>query len=298
MTADVATIPQLLLTSEQQEGYNQLKKTPTDATRFLAEALDLPEYKHDARSAITLDFAAAMLEQCHKLHLGSEQTAAVLSIGQQLLQGCADGRSREECQELLRSSLLQLCSAAPAVAAAAGSASSACLSPDAVSVLAASFTKGLLQHYSLYQLVFTRLQAHTQHQFHLPVESAVAPPALEQALPEADWQAHLAAEQAQAAAEAAAAEAAAAAAREAEEAALVAQRQAEEAAARQEQLQRKPQTLVEAVDKLVALRLEDIQQTLSAGYAAKAAALMSRVAQMEQQQQQQQVSQQTAPPHK
>lgn len=30
--------------------------------RFLAEALDLLEYKHDARSAITLDFAAAMLE--------------------------------------------------------------------------------------------------------------------------------------------------------------------------------------------------------------------------------------------
>jgi hypothetical protein len=63
-------------------------------------------------------------------------------------------------------------------------------------------------------------------------------------------------------------------------------------------LLRKPQTLVEAVDKLVALRLEDIQQTLSAGYAAKAAALLSRVGQLAQQQQQQQAPQQTGPPHK
>jgi hypothetical protein len=66
---------------------------------------------------------------------------------------------------MLRSSLVQLSSAA----AAAADASAACLSPDAVSVLAGSFTRGLLQHFNLYQLVFTRQQAHTQHQFHLPV---------------------------------------------------------------------------------------------------------------------------------
>jgi hypothetical protein len=76
------------------------------------------------------------------------------------------------------------------------------------------------------------------HRCLLQVESAVAPPALEQALAEADWQAHLAAEQAHREAEAAAAEAAEKAAREAEEAARIAQRQADEAAARQEQLQR------------------------------------------------------------
>jgi BMFP domain-containing protein YqiC len=60
----------------------------------------------------------------------------------------------------------------------------------------------------------------------------------------------------------------------------------------------KPQTLVEAVDKLVALRLEDVQQTLAAGYAAKAAALVARVGQLEQQQQQQSAQQQTSQPHK
>eukprot|EP00882_Tetradesmus_deserticola_P013302 GHRQ01014111.1.p7 GENE.GHRQ01014111.1~~GHRQ01014111.1.p7 ORF type:complete len:110 (+),score=45.36 GHRQ01014111.1:2105-2434(+) len=82
----------------------------------------------------------------------------------------AGGSSREQCQQLLRSSLLQLCSAAPA----AGDASATCLSPDAVSVMAASFTRGLLQHFSLYQLVFTQQQAHTQHQLHLPVRPAAA----------------------------------------------------------------------------------------------------------------------------
>jgi BMFP domain-containing protein YqiC len=62
-------------------------------------------------------------------------------------------------------------------------------------------------------------------------------------------------------------------------------------------LLQKPQTLVEAVDKLVALRLEDVQQTLAAGYATKAAALVARVGQLEQQQQQT-AQQQTSHPHK
>jgi hypothetical protein len=99
MTAEVAMIPQLELTSEQQDSYTQLYQVPSDAARcastaasnelwccqlvhmgsiqcdsglscytvnlvyrFLAEALGLPEYKHDARSAITLDLVAAMLE--------------------------------------------------------------------------------------------------------------------------------------------------------------------------------------------------------------------------------------------
>lgn len=70
------------------------------------------------------------------------------------------------------------------------------------------------------------------------VESAVAVPPLENSLSEPDWQAHLAAEQAQREAEQAAAAAAEKAAKEAEEAARITQQQAEEAAARQEQLQR------------------------------------------------------------
>lgn len=72
----------------------------------------------------------------------------------------------------------------------------------------------------------------------MQVETPVAPPPLQQALIEADWQAHLATEQAAREAQAAAAEAAEREARAAEEAALAAAAEAAEAAARAEQLQR------------------------------------------------------------
>lgn len=70
------------------------------------------------------------------------------------------------------------------------------------------------------------------------VESAAQPPALELSLPEHEWQAHLAAEQAQRQQEQAAAEAAEQSRRQAEEAARIAHEQAAEAAMRQEQLLR------------------------------------------------------------
>ena len=46
----------------------------------------------------------------------------------------------------------------------------------------------------------------------------------------------------------------------------------------------KPKTLDEAVDKLVALKLEDVRQSMASDYAAKAAALSARITHMEQQQ--------------
>lgn len=70
------------------------------------------------------------------------------------------------------------------------------------------------------------------------VETPVPPAPLQQALVEADWEAHLADEQAKREAQAAAAEAAERAAREAQEAAEAAAAEAAEAAARAEQLQR------------------------------------------------------------
>lgn len=45
----------------------------------------------------------------------------------------------------------------------------------------------------------------------------------------------------------------------------------------------KPKTLEEAVDKLVAVRLEEVRQGLTESYAVKAATLAARVGQLEQQ---------------
>jgi hypothetical protein len=72
----------------------------------------------------------------------------------------------------------------------------------------------------------------------LQAETPVPPAPLQQALIEVDWEAHLAAEQAQREVQAAAAEAAERAAREAQEAAEAAAAEAAEAAARAEQLER------------------------------------------------------------
>lgn len=47
----------------------------------------------------------------------------------------------------------------------------------------------------------------------------------------------------------------------------------------------KPKTLDEAVDKLVAVKLDELRQGLAADYAAKATALSGRIGQLEQQQQ-------------
>lgn len=48
----------------------------------------------------------------------------------------------------------------------------------------------------------------------------------------------------------------------------------------------KPKTLHEAVEKLVALKLEDVRQGLTADYAAKASALAARIEHLQQQLQQ------------
>ncbi|KAF8070993.1 hypothetical protein HT031_001074 [Scenedesmus sp. PABB004] len=244
---------------------------PDAAAGLLAEALGLPEFRHDARSAITLDYAASVQAACRELQLGARATAAVLWLAQRLLESCAGGASRQAVQEQLRAGLLALCGAAPAPA----------LPADAVHGLAGAFARGLLQHYAAYALAMTREQAHMHRAHDLLVESAVAPPPLEAALAEADWQARIAAEAAAREAARVAGEAAEAEATEAAAAAARADAAAAEAAARAEQLQRKPQSLGEAVDKLVALRLEEVRGALSADYAQRAAALAARVGQLE-----------------
>eukprot|EP00878_Enallax_costatus_P008179 GHUV01008552.1.p1 GENE.GHUV01008552.1~~GHUV01008552.1.p1 ORF type:complete len:317 (+),score=105.68 GHUV01008552.1:230-1180(+) len=273
----------LNLSLEHHKEYLQLKGERTLQLSLLAEALCLPEYRHDARSAIVLDYTAAVLSECDKQQLQYKQTAAILGIAVQLLHVCSRGLGREEAQQVLRSSLLQLCWAGNGKQSSSTDGDLVSLAHDEIASIAELFTRGMLQHYAVYSLVFTKEQHHVQHQYHLMVESTVAAPPLELSLAEPDWHAHLAAEQAQHEAEIAAAAAAEQARKEAEEAARIAQQQAEEAAARQEQLQRKPKTLEEAVDKLVALRLEDVRQGLSEGYAVKAAALAARVGQLEQQ---------------
>lgn len=106
---------------------------------------------------------------------------------------------RTEAQDLIKSSLLQLCmpsaictsttsndmaeeaADAAAAASAGGTTIAACalpahpaqLSPDAVASLAGAFTGTLLQHYTLWTFVFTQQQQHEQHQHHLMVSSQV-----------------------------------------------------------------------------------------------------------------------------
>ena len=77
---------------------------------------------------------------------------------------CPGGAPLEDAQEAMKSALLSRCAAAPATG-------SGDLAPDHIAAAAALLAKTLLQHWALYQLVFTEEQAHELHTQELLVGS-------------------------------------------------------------------------------------------------------------------------------
>ncbi|KAG2437360.1 hypothetical protein HXX76_006015 [Chlamydomonas incerta] len=153
-------------------------------------------------------------------------------------------------------------------------------SPDQVAAAAAFMARGLLRHYRLYQHVFSTEQAHTEYTAELMVETPVVP-TFEAALSQGDWDALHDQRRAEAEAARVAAEEAEAARQEAEakEAEEEARRLEEEA--RRAELARKPATLEEAIEHLVATRLENEKDPLAAAYKAKEAELLAKITSLE-----------------
>eukprot|EP00877_Chromochloris_zofingiensis_P008624 jgi/Chrzof1/4014/Cz13g17080.t1 len=229
---------------------------------------------HDARSAIQIDYVTQCLELSRKLQLGPGRTAALLNVADKLLKACADGSVLEDCWKLLRNSLLDACSAAP-------EGNDTALSPDQIAAIAGLFTANLFQHFSLYSYVFTHEQQHTQYQANLMVETAVPVPPLELAMISDDWERHLADEAARLEAERQAAEAAKQAQEEAAAKEAADRQKAQEQAEHEAKISKRPKTLEEAVEQLVAVCLEEERKQLDAMYAAKEQTLLTRMAQLE-----------------
>ncbi|KIZ02646.1 hypothetical protein MNEG_5315 [Monoraphidium neglectum] len=269
------TIPRLAAAADMQATYRDLRtRDYHEADKSLAQALGLPDYLSNAHSAATLDFTASVLEFCGEQGVTGDQAATLLVIGEQLLRSCAAGTPRAEAQAVLRAELLSRCTPGPAAASGA-------LAPDLVASAARLFASTLLQHWSLYALVFGRPQQHTRHSESLLVEAPMAATPLEMALPEDEWREKLAADASHREEAARAAAAAEAASREAAAEAEAERRRGEEAAARQEQLSKKPQTLEEAVEQLVVRRVDEERSALERELQDRQQALAARLAQLE-----------------
>ncbi|GLC42044.1 hypothetical protein PLESTB_001062100 [Pleodorina starrii] len=260
-------------TQEQLLEYLGLLKDPDAAAGYLASVLKLDNYRFDAREAILLDYASYALEFAHKHGFGPARTASWYHVAQKVLQTCLGGAPYEECEACFKGLMLQLVRPRPGT-------DTPFFSPDQVAAIGGFMARGLLRHYRLYQHVFSTEQAHIQYTAELQVETARVP-SFEAAMSQTEWDSmhekrRRDAEAAQMAAEEAEAVRLAEEARRAEE---EAKRAAEEA--RRAELARKPATLEEAVQQLVAVRLEAEKEVLAAKYRAKEEQMLARVSELE-----------------
>mmetsp|Transcript_21978 Transcript_21978/g.37605 ORF Transcript_21978/g.37605 Transcript_21978/m.37605 type:complete len:307 (+) Transcript_21978:95-1015(+) len=243
------------------------------AASVLASTLGLMEYQTDAHAAIRLDYITYALNFARDAGYGPVRTASLLSVVLSLLDATAAGSNYPEVEAIFKSEMVQLTSPKP-------SHDSTLFSPDQVAAVAHFMARTLFRHWRLYAYVFSQPQDLSEHTQGLLVETAVVP-SFDAALHELEWTAAQAAASAARTAEAqAAVQAAAAAAVEAESAEARA-RVEMEADRRAEELARKPATLEEAVEHLVALRVDAERKTLAQEYAAKEEVLMAKLTELE-----------------
>lgn len=264
----------LHLSQEQVERYYEILKGEgeEEASSHLSEVLSLRDYQFDSRSAIKLDYTMYALEFAQTQGFGSIRTTAFFKLASDVLEACMGGGSFLDCQEILKSRLLAMTSHKPGD-------DTELLSAKHVAETASFFSRTFFRHFRLYSIAFTEEQGFTQHEAHLMVETACVPSfdeaisELEKEIKEAEEKAEMEAKQAAEAEEAARLAAEAEADRKAQE-------EAEAEAARQAELLRKPATLDEAIQHLVAARLTEEKEALAKEYEAKEAALTQKLTEL------------------
>lgn len=263
----------LHFTQEQLLEYHKRLDNPDSAAGYLAEVLGLPDYRFDARQAIRLDYASYVLEFAKEQVYGPVRTASLFQVAQSVMETCTSDAPFPECEERFKSLMLSRVSPRPG-------SDTAQFSPDQVSKFAAFMARGLFRHYKLYQFVFTREQGHAQYSAQLLVETPIIQP-FAGALSQADWDAYHAQQRGAAEAARQAAEEAQAL-RQAEEAqAAEAARRAADEERRKEELARKPATLEQAIEHLVAVRLEAEKELMAADYKSREGTLLAKITALE-----------------
>ncbi|KAG2487200.1 hypothetical protein HYH03_014174 [Edaphochlamys debaryana] len=260
-------------TQEQLTEYLGLLKDPDAAAGFLAGVLQLDDYRFNARQAILLDYASYAIDFAVKQGYGPTRTASWYNVAHAVLQSCIAGAPFSVGEAQFKGLMLQLVRPRPGT-------DTPHFSPDQVAAAAGFMARGLLRHYRLYQHVFSTEQAHTEYTAELEVETPVVP-SFEAALSQAEWDAAQEQRRAEAEAAAKAAEEAAVAAAEAEARAAEEEARRAEEEARAADLARKPATLEEAINQLVAVRLEAERVALAETFKGKEAELLSKIAALE-----------------
>lgn len=272
---------------EQLQAYRECaKKSQEDASSFLSVVLGLENYRFDARDAIRLDYASYTLEFAWEQKYGPTRTMSVFRVAQHLLEVCIAGASLKDAQATFKKDLLDLCR--PKVGPDGPE-----LSPEMVSRAGQFFARTFFGHYRLYQHCFTSPQDLTEYTATLLVETPIIPGAgsFETALPEDDWIEKMDAVRREEEAAGRAREEAEAARVAAESAERVEQEKAKAEAQRQADLAKKPATLEEAIEHMVALRLEQEKVALAEEYKGKEEVLVKKIEVLE-------AKQQHAPPPK
>lgn len=205
-----------------------------------------------------------------KQKLGPVRTAAVFNIGWDVFQLCVHGHSFTDCECTFKMAMIESVSAVPGP-------DDTKFWPEQVKALTGFMLTTFFKHFKLYSYVFTHEQDHVEHHTGLVIETPEIQ-SFAEAMSQSEWDAYQAdiAAKAEAARQAAEAEEAARVA--AERAAIEEAERAEAEAARQELLRRKPATLDDAIEHLVAVRLTEEKELLAAMYREKEEVLLARIA--------------------
>lgn len=234
-------------------------------------ALSVPDCVHIPQ--LSLSHARVRVHRFAQKHsFGLVRTAALFSIAMDVLTAVEGGGSSKECEQVLKAALVSSVRARPV-------GDDPHFWPEHVQQVGAFFASTFFAHFRLYQFAFSTAQQHTEHHTQLVLETAVIQD-FRGALSEDEW------------AEyherlAAAAEAERVAAEQAEEARVAAIKAAEEERARaeaeeirRELLQRKPATLDQAIEHMVAIRLEQEKAAIEAEYREREEVLLARIEQL------------------
>jgi len=262
------------MSEKDQFKYFSLAEDVDAAGEHLAAVLKLPDYKHDTRQSVRLDYATHVLNFGRRLALPPVKMSALFTISQSVLEVAATGGMRERAQEILQSFLVGLCRAEP-------TPDDYFLSVEQIGAVAKFFAGSLLERFAAFRFLFTREQPRREAEVSLLFETIQLRQDFHEAFIEEEWQRHNEELAAKAEAERAAAEEVR---RQEEE---KARKQAEEQAAmaaerrRQAEMAKVPQSLDEAVNQLVAMRLSEEKQKLEAAYKEREAELLHRIGQLE-----------------
>mmetsp|Transcript_12245 Transcript_12245/g.34441 ORF Transcript_12245/g.34441 Transcript_12245/m.34441 type:complete len:280 (+) Transcript_12245:2-841(+) len=259
---------------DAQAEYFSLAENADAAGEFLSATLGLPNYRHDTREAVKIDYATHVLNFGRRMGLSGLRISTLFTISQSILQIAVNGEPKSKAQEMLKNFLLGLCTAMP-------KPDDYKFSPDQIGEIAKFFADGIFQYFRILSHVFQFEQPLEQTDVSLLVETVQIRPDLHEAYIEEDWKKYNDDIAAKIEAERVAAEEARIA--EEEKAEKLAQEQALIAAEsrRKAEMAKVPQSLEEAVNKLVALRLTEEKQKMEASYKERETVLLLRIQELE-----------------